>query len=165
MDSGPVLTSLADPRGAEARMLLQALSEEIGVREDDDVAPVSITGPQGIFVLASLGDRAVGCGGVRQLSGDLGEIRGLYVLPESRGMGVGRAILLHLQSRALQLCYRTLRLESGAGAAAAARLCESFGFERVAPDRDDRQVIRFEKRLGGMRISAISDYTISNYVA
>lgn len=168
METEPILTTLADPRGEEAALLIAALSHELNLQRGDGAAvlPASIGQPQGIFVMAWLGDRAIGCGGVHPLSRDLGEIAAMYVIPEARGLGVGRAILLHLQSRARQLCYRTLRVEAGVDAVPMLRLCDAFGFTRIdSTDRDMAVSSIYEKSLVSGSVDPISDYTISNYVA
>lgn len=54
------------------------------------------------FVIASLGDRVMGCGALARLSPDLAEIRSIAVSPECQGQGLGRVLVLHLLDRARQ---------------------------------------------------------------
>ncbi|HVY47919.1 MAG TPA: GNAT family N-acetyltransferase, partial [Minicystis sp.] len=52
----------------------------------DDMAP-----PRGAFVLIRAGGAAVACGGVKPVSLRTGEIKRMFVAPEARGQGHGRA--------------------------------------------------------------------------
>jgi GNAT superfamily N-acetyltransferase len=69
--------------------------------------------PSGAFVLARLDGRPVGCGGVRRMDDEAGEVKRMYVAPEARRSGVARAILTALEDEARALGYRMLRLETG----------------------------------------------------
>jgi putative acetyltransferase len=86
--------------------------------------------PDGVFVLARLGDEPAGCGGVCRLDADTAEIRRMYVVPDARGRGVGRAILDRLLEAAGELGYRRVRLETGNRQVEAMRLYERAGFRR-----------------------------------
>ena len=55
----------------------------------------------------------------------------MYVSPKARGRGVGRQILRDLESRARQLGYAVLRLETGLKQPEAIGLYESEGYVRV----------------------------------
>ena len=55
--------------------------------------------PEGVFLLASSDDAALGCGGMRRLTAEMGEIKRLFVRPAARGRGL-RALLEGLEQRA-----------------------------------------------------------------
>jgi ribosomal protein S18 acetylase RimI-like enzyme len=78
-----------------------------------------------------LNDTAVACGSIRELDGNSGEVRRLYVHRDHRRRYVGRAVLLHLVSEARRLGYQRLCLETGNKQAAAIALYEGFGFKRI----------------------------------
>jgi putative acetyltransferase len=85
------------------------------------------------FVLEHDG-RLLGGGGIAPLSGgELGvcELRKMYLLPEARGRGQGRALLQQCLETARQLGYRRCYLETLTGMDAAMRLYERAGFERL----------------------------------
>jgi putative acetyltransferase len=92
---------------------------------------------------------ALGCG-AWQLQGDgSAELKSMFVVPEARGRGIGRAILAAIED-ALRGRVSTLRLETGTKQAAAIRLYESAGFRRRGPFgsyRDDPLSIFMEKPL------------------
>jgi len=54
----------------------------------------------GDFLVAVQGDEIVGCGALQVVNDNLGEIRSLAVRPESRGEGLGGAIVAALAARA-----------------------------------------------------------------
>jgi putative acetyltransferase len=77
----------------------------------------------------------MGCGALKELSADHGEVKSMRTPQALRGRGVGRALLAHIVSVAHARNYRILSLETGAQAAfaPALRLYESVGFTRCAP--------------------------------
>jgi putative acetyltransferase len=77
------------------------------------------------------------------------EVKSMYVLPEARGRGVGRAVLAAIED-ALRGRVDVLRLETGTRQDAAIRLYESAGFRRHGPFggyRDDPLSVFMEKPL------------------
>jgi putative acetyltransferase len=92
---------------------------------------------------------ALGCGAY-QLQGDgSAELKSMFVVPEARGRGVGRAILAPIEE-ALSGRVTTLRLETGVKQPEAIRLYESAGFRCRGPFgryREDPLSIFMEKPL------------------
>lgn len=94
--------------------------------------------PGGVALLAILEGRPVGVVGVRRFSGDVAELKRMWVRPEGRGAGLGRALATAARSVAGDLGYRTIRLDTVAGLMDGAnRLYESLGFHDIAPYRDN----------------------------
>ncbi|GAB4536663.1 MAG: GNAT family N-acetyltransferase [Haliangiales bacterium] len=75
-------------------------------------------------------DELLGCGALRQLSPEHGEIKSMHTAERARRQGVGRAMLAHLIAEARGRGYRQLSLETGnMDAFAAARsLYYGYGF-------------------------------------
>jgi GNAT superfamily N-acetyltransferase len=92
----------------------------------DDLAP-----PTGAFVIAWLGSRAVGCGGVRRYAARVGELKRMFVAPPFRGRGVSRLVLAALEERARALGYGRLILETGVRQPEALRLYETSGYTPI----------------------------------
>ena len=92
---------------------------------------------------------ALGCGAV-QLHGDgSAEVKSMFVAPDARGRGVGRAILGAIEA-AVRGSVSALRLETGVKQVPAIRLYEAAGFVRRGPFgsyRDDPLSVFMEKRL------------------
>ena len=55
---------------------------------------------RGAFVVAYVDGEAVGCGAVRKMDEKTGELKRMYVAPERRGQGIGRAVLEALEAEA-----------------------------------------------------------------
>jgi putative acetyltransferase len=73
----------------------------------------------------------------------------MFVVPEARGRGIGRALLTKIED-AWRCRVETLRLETGIKQDAAIRLYESAGFQHRGPFgsyRDDPHSVFMEKRL------------------
>ena len=74
----------------------------------------------------------------------------MYVAPEARGHGIGRALLAALEGEARSLGYGSVRLETGRRQPEAISLYRSAGFEPIAcygPYVDDPRSVCFEKQL------------------
>jgi len=96
--------------------------------------------PRGAIWLAQAGQEAVGCVALRPLPGSVGEVKRMYVAPEWRGRGVGRALLETLIERARAIGYQGLRLGTLADMTQAQALYQSLGFVPIARYRDDEMV-------------------------
>jgi N-acetylglutamate synthase-like GNAT family acetyltransferase len=103
----------------------------------------------GAFFLARSAGRAIGCGGLRRLSADIGEIKRLFVSREARGQSAGRGLLEALEERARALGYDRLRLDTPGNDAAALALFRASGYQPI-PDYNANTRARywFEKALG-----------------
>lgn len=106
--------------------------------------------PDGVFLVVRDDNRAVACGGVARFDETRGELKRMYVLPDARGRGLGRRVLVELEAEARRLGYRALVLETGDLQREALGLYESSGYERIPcyPPYDARELsLCFEKRL------------------
>ena len=107
--------------------------------------------PDGVFLVVRDDDgRAVACGGVARFDGSRGELKRMYVVPELRGHGFGRRLLVELETAARRLGYRALVLETGDRQPEALGLYASCGYGRIPcyPPYDSRALsLCFEKRL------------------
>ncbi len=89
----------------------------------------------GIEVFAAWnGEQLLSIGALKQHDG-FGEIKSMRAHPEARGKGAGRAMLTHLISRARELGFSEIKLETGSGPVfeAAVGLYKSFGFQPCEP--------------------------------
>jgi len=80
------------------------------------------------------GDRIVGGGGFAALTGaseGICELRKMYFLPEARGVGMGRKLLLHILDAARAAGYTTCYLETLTSMVQAQRLYAACGFKRI----------------------------------
>ena len=101
------------------------------------------------FVLRADG-RPAGCGGIKLVGREYGELKRMFVRPEFRGAGFGEMLVEHLAAHALAHGVTLLRLETGIHQQAAIRLYERLGFRRIppfGPYTNDPVSLCYEKRL------------------
>ena len=105
--------------------------------------------PAGIFLVLRDDDgRAVACGGIVRFDEERGELKRMYVVPERRGRGLGRRLLVELEQAAVRLGYRGVVLETGDLQPEALGLYETSGYQRIPcyPPYDSRALsLCFEK--------------------
>lgn len=84
------------------------------------------------------GDGLAGCGALKELSSDHGEIKSMRTHAGHLRKGAGTAMLMHIISEARQRCYQRLSLETGSSDAflPARALYEAYGFEYCPPFGD-----------------------------
>ena len=99
--------------------------------------PEAFVPPRGVFLVVYDDESAVGCGGVRMLSPDRGEIKHLWLDPSTRGRGWGRTLLIELEARAVGLGARVVVLDTNATLAAAQALYRTSGYDEIEPYNDN----------------------------
>jgi len=94
--------------------------------------------PDVSFFSAWDGEALAGCGAIKHLASDHGELKSMRVAAEYRSRGVGWAMLDHLLGEARRRGYARVSLETGrpASFAAAQRLYRANGFVECAPFAD-----------------------------
>lgn len=105
---------------------------------------------QVVFFLTRYEDQLAGCGGIKMYGTDYGEVKRMFVRPEFRGKGLGKAMLRCLTEYAQDREAGLLRLETGIYEVEAIGLYESFGFQRRAPFGEyveDPNSVYFEKMI------------------
>jgi GNAT superfamily N-acetyltransferase len=97
--------------------------------------PIVYGPPRGCFLLAQDQDRFIGCMALRVLAEGICEMKRLYVRPEWRSTGTGRALAQAIIEEAKKLGYERMRLDTLPDMNAARALYQSLGFQPVAPYR------------------------------
>ncbi len=88
---------------------------------------------QGVdFFVCRVDGKAAACGGVQLYGKAYGEIKRMYVRPRFRGLGLGNAILTHLEAFTKANGVPLLRLETGIHQEEAIGLYKKFGFYEIA---------------------------------
>jgi putative acetyltransferase len=85
-----------------------------------------------VFIARDAGGAAIGMGALKRHPGGMGEVKRMYTKPETRGLGVGRAIVAEIEALARREGLRRLVLETGAvaGFQSAWRVYDERGFTR-----------------------------------
>ncbi len=137
--TAPLVIEPVDPMDPQALALLAEAAREARTLYPELFAPGSPAptntplGEREVYLLAWREGVAVGCGALRRLDVQRGELRRLFVIPPARREGVGRALLARLEADALALGYRRLLLETGTRQKPAAALYRAAGWRRIPP--------------------------------
>jgi putative acetyltransferase len=136
-DVPTVMMCFESPNNEDAQRLIRQLDEDLigrypALPEPHGLRPRDLIDPSFTFVIARIDGIAVGCGALRSLPPDMGEIKRMFVLPDFRGRGIARRILEVLESRARELRFRSVCLETGIGQPEAIALYKSAGYGRIA---------------------------------
>jgi ribosomal protein S18 acetylase RimI-like enzyme len=146
-----------DPAHPNAQHCLRAYVAELNSRFDMGFDPSrsisaldeELRPPSGLFLLASLQDRPIGCGALKFHGSEPTEIKRMWVSTDARGLGIGRRLLTELEAHAARQGAIVLRLETNETLAEAIGLYRSTGYLEVAPFNDEPYAHHwFEKRLG-----------------
>ena len=104
-----------DPASPDAQVLVEELSAALAaLTGSSGKASFSVDdarAPRSLFVVARADDgRLLGCGALRPLEGDVGEVKRMYARPGTQG--VGAALMGYIEQAAANFGYRELWLET-----------------------------------------------------
>lgn len=128
-----------DLRGAEiARLLEQHLQDMRRVSPPESVHALDLDRlrvPEITFWTVWAGSALAGCGAIKELAPDHGEIKSMRTAPEFRNQGVASLMLNHIIQEAKKRQYTRLSLETGSMAffEPARRLYQKYGFAPCGP--------------------------------
>jgi len=111
--------------------LVKQLTEmlvELNGEKNAYYAPLNDPSSLTAAVVVYVDGKAAGCGGFRPVDVNTIEIKRMFVLPEYRGMGLGRSILAKIIDDATQAGYAKAILETSKRLTAANQLYERSGF-------------------------------------
>lgn len=136
----------ADPADPDAQRCIRAYVAELNRRapqrgfdpgKGSTANPHEVRPPRGAFVLAYLRGEAIGCGAVKHQPEKVTDIKRMWVAESARGLGLGRRLLEHLESLALEHGSRHVRLETSDVLPEAIGLYRSSGYVEVPPFNDE----------------------------
>jgi ribosomal protein S18 acetylase RimI-like enzyme len=91
--------------------------------------------PRGALLLAEMDGDDAGCVALRDMGEGFAEMKRLYVSPDFRGLGIGRALTEDFISIARGLGYSAIRLDTIPRLGVAYTIYQGFGFRRIDPYR------------------------------
>lgn len=160
--AGAVAVAAANPAGREARACITAYIEELERRigagfdpaRGPSAAPRELMPPNGVFLLARLDGEAIGCVALKGIGDGVGEIKRLWVHPSARGLGVAQRLLDALETQAVDMGLRTLRLDTNRTQVEAHALYQRQGYAAIDAYNDNPYADHwFEKRIAPARAS------------
>lgn len=98
-----------------------------------DELPGVYSPPKGLLCLALVNEKPSGCIALKPLEERICEMKRLYVRPEFRGIGIGKGLAIHLITRARELSYHKMRLDTISTMKEAITLYQSLGFYEIEP--------------------------------
>jgi GNAT superfamily N-acetyltransferase len=109
---------------------------------------VAKDGAKGCFLIARRGGQAVGCGELKALDAQTGEIKRMWIAPDARGHGLARRLLDALEEKARGLGMRRVRLDTNRTLKEAQALYRKAGYREIGRYNDNLYAdFFFEKEL------------------
>jgi DNA-binding MarR family transcriptional regulator/GNAT superfamily N-acetyltransferase len=151
-----VVLDVEDASTPDARWCIGQYFAELDARFDSGFEPArsisanaeELTPPAGLFVIARLRGRPVGCGALKFHPGAPAELKRMWVAQDMRGLGVGRRLLTELEAQAAKAGARMIRLETNRSLIEAIRLYRENGYSEVERFNDEPYADHwFEKEL------------------
>jgi GNAT superfamily N-acetyltransferase len=102
------------------------VTEAIAEDPQDELAA-----PNGLFMVARLGDVPAGCVGLRLGPPPFAELTRVFITPEARGQGGGPTLLAAAEDAARRHGVRTIRLDTRLDLMAARRLYTTHGYREI----------------------------------
>jgi ribosomal protein S18 acetylase RimI-like enzyme len=138
-----VFQAESPPQIAQARELFLEYAQSLGFslcfqNFDQELAglPGDYAPPQGRLLLAECQGQLAGCVALHPLEPGVCEMKRLYLRPQFRGQGLGRALAERIIAEARQIGYRCMRLDTvGPVMKDAVAMYRKLGFKEVAPYR------------------------------
>jgi putative acetyltransferase len=140
--AGPRIGPAADAEIATARVLMQEYAEFLGAdlsfqgfQEELAGLPGKYAPPDGALLLAWVenGGEPAGCVALRKLGPAVCEMKRLFVRPEYRRLGIGRALAARIIDEARDRGYSVMRLDTLDTLESAVALYRDLGFVQIPP--------------------------------
>jgi ribosomal protein S18 acetylase RimI-like enzyme len=144
------------PRQTDGRWCREQYFAELARRFDggfdmatgDPSDSADLLPPSGYFVVARIDGEPVGCGGLKSLDAGTGEIKRVWTAAQARGIGVAGRIMQHLEERAREMGFSTLRLDTNKSLVEAQALYRRLGYREIGRYNDNPYAHHwYEKRL------------------
>lgn len=139
----------------EVKALVYSVLEEYAIPRGDAATDADLddiegnyTCNGGYFIVMEDENRIIASMGILRVSEETCELRKMYAIPAARGRGLGKFLLEHAITRARELGFRRMVLETAAPLKEAITLYKKYGFTEYYPDHiADRCDQAYELRL------------------
>ncbi|MDW6024476.1 helix-turn-helix domain-containing GNAT family N-acetyltransferase [Mesorhizobium sp. BAC0120] len=156
LGADPIELSLEQAASADARWCLGQYFAELDERFENgfdqtlgnNLTEAEMTPPAGYLILARLAGRPVGCGALKRLSADAGEIKRVWVAHQMRGKRVASRLMDELEALARKAGFHTVKLDTNKALTEAHALYRKRGYREIERYNDNPYAHHwFEKRL------------------
>jgi len=110
---------------------MEPLYGRIDVPHAPSATPADFAPPGGSFLVGYENGEPICAGGIKRLDEGSCEIKRMYVVPEARGRGVAKQLLVALEDEARALGYSVAKLDTGAQQPHAERMYRAAGYEET----------------------------------
>jgi DNA-binding MarR family transcriptional regulator/predicted GNAT family N-acyltransferase len=133
------------PRSADGRWCREQYFAELARRFDggfdtatgDPSDSADLLPPSGSFLVARLDGEPVGCGGLKTLDRETGEIKRVWTAASARGIGVAGRIMQRLEELAKEQGFTKLRLDTNRSLTEAQALYRKLGYHEIGRYNDN----------------------------
>lgn len=115
----------------KTRSTLLAHYHAVGYLKDIDCFGTEYAGADGLFLVLKDASGVIGCGGLRRISADRGELVRLWLRKEARGRGYGGKLVREILEASDRIGYREVLLDTSKRCVAAIALFQKSGFREV----------------------------------
>jgi DNA-binding MarR family transcriptional regulator len=137
-----------DPSSADAKWCLSHYYAELDERFEEGFDTERWPADPTRFVVARIGGQPAGCGALKTLAPDAGEVARMWVDRPHRGLGLAKRILAALEEQAGELGFTTVRLDTNRALDEAKAMYRGAGYAEIARYNDNPYANHwFEKRL------------------
>ena len=102
-----------------------------GIESELNSLPGKFSAPEGCLLIAEVDGNPVGCVALRSFEPGTCEMKRLFVQPECRNKGVGKALAKRIITEAKKKGYRKMLLDTGDFMETAQKLYSSLGFKTI----------------------------------
>jgi DNA-binding MarR family transcriptional regulator/GNAT superfamily N-acetyltransferase len=143
-----VSVETTDQRSPDARWCLGHYYAELDERFEEGFDATAWPADATRFVIAHFGGQPAGCGVLKTLGPEVGEIARMWVDRPHRGLGIAKRLLAALEDQARELGFLTVRLDTNRALDEAKAMYRASGYVEIERYNDNPYANHwFEKRL------------------
>ncbi len=143
------------PDNADARWCLDQYFAELAVRFEEGFDPgkgghdpADMVPPAGWILVARLDGEPVGCGVLKRLDDDVGEIKRVWTAPTVRGLGVAGRLMDRLEALAREVGFGVVKLDTNKALSEAQAMYAKRGYTEIGRYNDNPYAHHwYEKRV------------------
>jgi ribosomal protein S18 acetylase RimI-like enzyme len=135
-----IFAAASDEHYARARRIIEDYQRWLGLdlcfqnfKEELDRLATMYGPPRGALLIAEMDGEDAGCIALRDMGDGYAEMKRLYVAPDYRGLGIGRALTEDFIQIARAMGYKAVRLDTIPRLGVAYTIYQKYGFRKISP--------------------------------